>query len=249
MAGLRALLAAQFPRARRGFAAGALLILGIADAGAQRVPFDSIAQRTAACTVCHGEQGRSTRDGYFPRIAGKPAGYLFNQLVNFRDGRRQQYPLMVYTVLHLSDSYLEEIAQYFADQHPPYPPPQAPDVPPATLDRGRILALSGDPAKKIPACVGCHGKSLTGVAPAIPGLLGLPRDYINAQFGAWREGARQAAAPDCMADIARRMSVEEISAASAWLAAQAVPRDPRPAQSLPAKLPMPCGSVAHAGTR
>jgi cytochrome c553 len=29
------------------------------------------------------------------RIAGKPAGYLYNQLLNFRDGRRN-YPLMTY---------------------------------------------------------------------------------------------------------------------------------------------------------
>jgi cytochrome c553 len=44
---------------------------------------DSIEQRVKPCTSCHGNEGRATREGYFPRIAGKPAGYLFNQLVNF----------------------------------------------------------------------------------------------------------------------------------------------------------------------
>ena len=53
-----------------------------------RVP-DTMAQRLLACTACHGEQGRATPDGYFPRIAGKPAAYLHNQLRHFQAGRRQ----------------------------------------------------------------------------------------------------------------------------------------------------------------
>ena len=56
-------------------------------AQAQPVP-DTMARRTMACTGCHGEQGRATSDGYYPRNAGKPAGYLYNQLLKFRDGRR-----------------------------------------------------------------------------------------------------------------------------------------------------------------
>jgi cytochrome c553 len=204
--------------------------------------FDSIAQRAAPCMTCHGKEGRAANDGYYPRIAGKPAGYLYNQLVNFRDGRRQQYPLMIYMVQHLSDPYLQEIATFFADQHPPYPPPQAVDVPKSTLDRGRALAMSGDASRNIPACVACHGDALTGVAPSIPGLLGLPRDYINSQFGGWKEGARRAAPPDCMAEIARDLSPEDISAVSAWLAVQPVPVDARPASSIAGKLPIPCGS-------
>jgi cytochrome c553 len=81
-------------------------VAGYADAATQqaKVP-DTIAQRVVACTTCHGKEGRATNEGYFPRIAGKPAGYLYNQLVNFRDGRRD-YPLMTYLVEHLTDSYL-----------------------------------------------------------------------------------------------------------------------------------------------
>ena len=45
---------------------------------------DTLQQRVKPCTSCHGNEGRATREGYFPRIAGKPAGYLFNQLLNFR---------------------------------------------------------------------------------------------------------------------------------------------------------------------
>src|SRR3954471_18357200 len=82
---------------------------------------DSMDERVRACTACHGKEGRATTDGYYPRIAGKPAGYLYNQLANFRDGRRRN-PMMTYIVSNLPDAYLREIAGHFASQHPPYPP-------------------------------------------------------------------------------------------------------------------------------
>jgi len=73
-----------------------------------------MAQRMQACVVCHGKEGRATNQGYFPRIAGKPAGYLYNQLQNFKSGLRTYGP-MTHLVQHLSDDYLLAIAQYFAE--------------------------------------------------------------------------------------------------------------------------------------
>ena len=201
---------------------------------------DTLEQRIKACTACHAQQGRS--DAFFPRIAGKPAGYLYNQLRNFRDGRRQ-YPMMTYMVEHLPDAYLREIADYFAQQHPAPRPAQASAATAGTLARGRQLVLQGDGASKIPACISCHGQQLAGVAPAIPGLLGLPRDYINAQFGAWKNGVRRAQAPDCMAAIAQRLSDADVSAISNWLATQVADASARPAAGVALPLPLHCGSV------
>ncbi|OWY33650.1 cytochrome C [Herbaspirillum aquaticum] len=201
-----------------------------------------MAERMAACIACHGKEGRATADGYYPRIAGKPEGYLLNQLQSFRDGRRR-YPMMNYLLGHLSDDYLQQIALFFADQHPPYPPPVPADVGATVLERGRLLVSQGKPAQGIPACASCHGAGLTGVQPAIPGLLGLPRDYINAQLGAWRNGERTARAPDCMGEIAKALSPEEINAASSWLSSQPVPADYAPQGVLPKPLPVACGSM------
>jgi cytochrome c553 len=217
------------------------LAIGPAMAQEARVP-DTIAQRAMACTACHGQEGRATRGGFFPRIAGKPADYLYNQLINFREGRRQ-YPLMTYMVAHLSDGYLMEMAQYFSALHPPYPPPQPSRLPPAAMERGRVLVMKGDAAKNIPACIACHGEKLTGTLPAIPSLVGLPPDYLNAQFGAWKNGARRAAAPDCMAEISAKLSPEDIGAVSAWLASRPIPADMRPLPRTLVKLPVPCGSA------
>jgi cytochrome c553 len=203
---------------------------------------DTLEERVRACTACHGKEGRATSDGYYPRIAGKPAGYLYNQLVNFRDGRRRNQ-MMTYLVSNLPDAYLREIAGHFSKLHPPYPEPAAAAVAPPELERGRLLATRGDAARQVPACKACHGDALMGVAPAVPGILGLPRDYVNSQFGAWRIGARQAAAPDCMAEITRRMSAEDVSAVAAYLASQPVP-NAAPSMSLPPKPPLECGSIA-----
>ncbi len=203
---------------------------------------DTLAQRLAACTPCHGKEGRSIGGTYYPRIAGKPEGYLFNQLQNFRDGRRHD-AAMAWLVRHLPDAYLREIAAHFAAQHPPYPPPAPVGASAAALERGRRLVTGGDPAKKVPACTACHGAALTGIAPAVPGLLGLPRDYLNAQFGAWRNGQRSAHAPDCMAEIAKRLDADDVSAATAWLASQPVPASDLPAPMPPAGLPMRCGGI------
>ena len=219
----------------RGFLVSLLLLCGAAAAPAAPIVFqDTMAQRTLACTQCHGREGRAGPDGYYPRIAGKPAGYLYNQLLHFREGRRH-YGLMAGLLETLSDDYLFEIAQHFSALDVPYPPPQPAAVPPELLQRGRTIAHQGEPDRRIPACAACHGKALTGVLPNVPGLLGLPRDYLNAQLGAWRTGQRRAVSPDCMAEIARRLSPEDLSAVTAFLSSEAVPADPHPdAASAPA---------------
>ncbi len=223
-----------------------------AHAGAAAPPFeDTIAQRALACTACHGPQGRAGPDGYYPRLAGKPAGYLYNQLQNFRLGRRHYAP-MAGLLEPLSDGYLLELAQYFSKLDLPYPPPAGPTATAADLKRGQTLTTQGDPAQKIPACKSCHGAALTGVQPGVPGLLGLPRDYLNAQLGGWQTGQRQAHAPDCMASIAKRLTAQDVASVAAWLSTQTVPANSKPATAPPKSAPstqagteaLSCGSAA-----
>jgi cytochrome c553 len=212
-------------------------------------PFeDTLAQRLVACTACHGPQGRAAPDGYYPRLAGKPAGYLYNQLLNFRDGQRQ-YRLMSQMVEPLSEAYLLEIAEHFAAMEVPYPAPAPVQATAGQRQRGEQLALRGDASRQLPACASCHGAALTGVLPATPGLLGLPRDYLNAQLGAWRTGLRKAHAPDCMAEVARRLAPEDIAAVSAWLASQTVPAQAHAVVASAATLPMRCGSAVPPGAK
>lgn len=201
-----------------------------ATAAPHTVP-DTMAQRVAACAACHGKEGRAGADGYLPRIAGKPAGYLYNQLINFREGRRQN-AAMVNFVEHLTDAYLRDIADHFSVLDLPYAAPPNSPVPPSVGARGETLALRGDAARQLPACADCHGARLTGMLPATPGLLGLPRDYLLGQLGAWRSGERRALAPDCMAHLSERLAPDDVAAVAAWLSLQAVPADSKPVQAV-----------------
>lgn len=204
---------------------------------------DTIEQRAAACIACHGREGASIDGGYFPRLSGKPEGYLFNQLQSFRDGRRFNSD-MTHMVQHLSDAYLRELAAYFAGLDLPYPPVRATtDATPEMLARGKALVFQGDAARGIPACAQCHGQALTGVQPGIPGLVGLPRLYLSSQLGAWLTNDRHARAPDCMAEVGKKLTTADINAVTSWLALQPVPADTRPLAALPGPLPTPCSAM------
>ena len=88
---------------------GSAGVFSAAQAQTQPIAPDTMAARVQGCTACHGVHGEGTDNDYFPRLAGKPADYLYNQLQNFREGRRK-YPPMNYLVTYLSDDYLHQIA-------------------------------------------------------------------------------------------------------------------------------------------
>jgi cytochrome c553 len=112
-------------------------------------------------------------------------------------------------------------------------------------DRAGQLVRRGDPAREIPACADCHGESLLGANPSVPGLLGLSRFYLYAQLNHWKNGTRRAQSPDCMATIASRLTPQDVGALAAWLAAQPVPAAAKPASSVRRPLPMACGGTSE----
>lgn len=202
---------------------------------------DTIAARVQGCATCHGSAGQGTANPGFPRIAGKPAGYLFNQLRNFRDGRRS-YPPMNYLLEYLHDDYFQEMAIFFATQRVPFAPPQRSSLPPAELARAARLVHRGDSSRGVPPCMACHGPKLTGMEPGIPGLLGLSSRYISAQLESWRSGTRHAKPPDCMSEVADRLTEQEITAVAGWLASRAASASDAPAPHGSWRTPLACGS-------
>jgi cytochrome c553 len=79
------------------------------------------------------------------------------------------------------------------------------------------------------------------VEPSIPGLVGLPYDYISAQLGSWRTHTRATLAPDCMAEVASRLSESDISAVAAALASRQLPADIRAQPAGSVTPPLRCG--------
>jgi len=190
---------------------------------------DSIEARVQGCVTCHGQSGQGTQNGYFPRIAGKPARYLYNQLIAFRDGTRK-YPPMNYLVAYLPDAYLKEMADHFAAQRPAFAPKEASQLDAATIERGKAIATVGDPARAIPACIACHGAGLTGMEPGIPGLVGLRSAYNRVAMRFMQSGS------------AARLSEKDVAAVSAFLAMQAPPKDASPESANLVRMPLACGS-------
>jgi cytochrome c553 len=217
---------------------------GMPAAQAADHPPDTMEARLLACAACHGAQGQGTNNDYFPRLAGKPAGYLMNQLVAFRNGQRR-YPPMNYLLEYLPNPYLQQMADYFSALRPPTAPQPATDASPALLARGRSIVSEGDSSRGVPACSHCHGPALTGMEPAIPGLVGLHASYISAQLGAWRYGTRTAIAPDCMQIVAGSLTEGDVSAIAAYIAALPVPADPSPLARGALPMPLTCGSESR----
>lgn len=213
---------------------------------------DGLDERLAACSACHGEHGEGMAGAeYNPHLAGKPAGYLLDQMQAFRDGRRQNVQ-MAWLMRYLDDRYLGEIAAHYAAM-PPHTAAvnaqaNAPALSPELAQRARVLVQDGDPAHGVPACAACHGRDLAGLEPGVPALVGLPAEYVVAQFGAWRTGVRKARAPDCMADVARALDPADVRAVAAWLARQPHTAGQRPAVAGSLVPPVACGSLPHSGS-
>jgi cytochrome c553 len=201
-------------------------------------------ERMQACEPCHGKDGAGTSSDYFPRIAGQPSDYLYEQLVGFHNDQRHYAP-MNYLLEFLPDSYLRQIADYFASLHPPVPEPLPPTASLQVLARGKAIVEDGDPAHDIPSCTSCHGRALTGMEPDMPGLLGLRANYISAQLTAVRYRARNPTTSTCMQKIVVRMTGQDITAVAAWLGSQRLPTDARPLPAGALKLPMPCESAGQ----
>ena len=211
---------------------------------------DDLGEHLRACAACHGEHGEGLRGAeYFPHLAGKPAGYLFEQLQGFRDGRRANRQ-MTWFVEYANDAWLRAMAEHYS-QLPPRT--RAADASPPQQDAAQRalaekLVREGDAARKLPACDACHGANLAGLDPGVPALVALPADYVAAQLGAWRAGTRESKAPDCMHNVARALRPEEIQALGVWLARQSNADGVRPAPAGSFELPRSCGAIAATET-
>lgn len=226
-------------------ACAALLAFGAVQA---QTAGPDLRERLAACAACHGERGEGVAGStYYPHLAGKPAGYLIEQLQAFRDGRRH-YWQMVWLTQYMDDAYIAEIAAYYAAQ-PPHTRAAdvgAPALPAAVRERAKQLVRHGDAQAGLPACIACHGATLTGLEPAVPALVGLPQDYIVSQIGSWRDGTRRSKAPDCMAKIAAALSPADIRIVAQYLSHQSPGAHDEPAAAGSLMPPLACGDLPHA---
>jgi cytochrome c553 len=73
--------------------------------------------KAATCVACHGPGGKQPIQADYPRLAGQTARYLYLQMKDFQEGRRDN-ALMTPMVKGLSREDMQELAAYFAAQTP-----------------------------------------------------------------------------------------------------------------------------------
>ncbi len=159
---------------------------------------DNIEAKVQVCAACHGANGVPTDPKTMPNIWGQQPYYLFKQLMNYRNGMRDN-PIMTPIAKGLQQADLRAIAAYFAAK--PWPAhPAAPTTP----------APAG-----MATCVPCHQQNNQG-GVSWPRLAGLSYEYLAAQMRAFADGDRTN--NDDMPKIMQMFSDSERDAMAHYLA-------------------------------
>ena len=167
--------------------------------------------KSAACVACHGADGNSPSPA-FPKIAGQSAGYIAKQLADFKSGRRAN-GIMAGQVAALSKADMENLGAFYASQ-------KASSGKTSTEKQAKLgarLYRGGNAKTGVSACMSCHGPSGKGIPPKYPLVSGQHAAYSEAQLKAFK-GKTRKNDDDVMTGIAFRMSQEEISAVSDYMA-------------------------------
>ncbi len=177
------------------------------------------ARETAAaiCSACHGADGNSASPAN-PSIAGQPAEYITEQLMNFKSGIRNN-PVMAAIAATLSAEDMRALGIHFSQQKPKGL--AAKDS--ALALAGQKIFRGGNAGTGVPACSACHLPDGIGVPSRYPRVGGQYADYVYAQLKAFKAGERgmdkegKDANGKVMAQIAARMSDREMQAVAQYV--------------------------------
>lgn len=167
----------------------------------------------SACARCHGADGRGPKSQMVPVLHGQPAEFLIAALEDFAAGRRAS-GIMQPVASGLSPGERERVARYYAGLARPSAPNRLESA--AAVERGRELAMRGDPNAKIPACMTCHNTAALNAYPRLPEQ---NATYMVNRLRNWRKGITSSSATDAiMAPIARSLNEQQIDDVAAYFA-------------------------------
>jgi cytochrome c553 len=149
--------------------AAAIVIFSAAPASAD----DDVAQKVAACGLCHGMDGKPVGPS-IPVIWGQQVSYLTKQLHDFRSDDRHN-AIMAPVAAAIAQPDTRPIAAYFAAK--PWPASTGGPGPDPSI------------ADKLDQCQSCHQPGFVGGPPA-PRLAGLNYQYLVSAMRQFANGQR-----------------------------------------------------------
>ncbi|WP_207539868.1 c-type cytochrome [Sabulicella rubraurantiaca] len=165
----------------------------------------------APCASCHGMDGRGVGAAQFPRLDGQHPSYLLKQLNDYA-GEARRNEIMTPIAQALSEADRQAVAAWYGAQRF-----GEATTDPRPSELGERLVMQGDQSRGLQACVNCHGPEAAGLPPLFPRISGQHAEYAQAQFQAWREGARRNDVAGVMREISGRLSEAESAEISAYL--------------------------------
>lgn len=168
--------------------------------------------KAIVCTACHGQEGNSSNPEW-PNIAGQHPKYFVKQLQDMQNSSLRDAPTMNALAATLSAQDMDDLATYYAKM-----PLAQGSTPKEFVSRGEQLYRGGDFAKRVTACIACHGPKGTGNAQAgFPLLSGQHAAYTVLQLQAFKSGKRKNDLNHIMQNISSRMSAEDMEAVAHYI--------------------------------
>ena len=130
-----------------------------------------------ACGVCHGIDGNSPA-GAFPNLAGQNWRYLYLQLKDFKEGRRND-PLMSPIAKQLEKPEMQTLAKHFSTKK----------LKPLSFKSDNARAAAGKKISDDALCPMCHLGGFVG-QNEIPKVAGQHPEYVRKQLTDFRAKTR-----------------------------------------------------------
>jgi cytochrome c553 len=165
---------------------------------------DTIEEKAAICSACHGEAG-VPQDKAAPIIWGQNEGYIYLELRDMQKGARKN-ELMASVVETLSKDDMLALAQYFSAK--PWPALSQPSA--SKDDQKTALRVNGSIG-----CTGCHNDNYRGDS-SVPRTAGQQHDYLLKAMTDFRDQSR--ANNPGMSDLMKAATPGELAAMANYLA-------------------------------
>ena len=168
--------------------------------------------KESKCAKCHGDAGVSD-DPDDVNIAGMSSSYLFKQLKDYQDKKRDDRD-MYKNVKELNDQQLADLSAWYAELEPAVR--GANKTVTAEIQK---LITHGDPERLLKACAACHGSKGRGGQFDHPALAGQNRTYLVDSMVAFKEEDRTNDIYSRMRTVSEVLTEEEIEALADYYAA------------------------------